>query len=171
MKYFNGFALKDEEVFFKSMLVESDFLVAGFSYGAQKAFEYVYNSKERIDRLMLFSPAFFQNEKKSFIKTQLRYYKADESAYTKQFLKNVVYPSSVDLSHYLSEGSLEELEFLLSYTWDKKRFLELLDRGVVIEVFIGGLDKIVNSKESFEFFSEFAMTYFFKEKGHLLEMK
>ena len=169
MKYFNGFALKDEELFFKSMLMESNFLVAGFSYGAQKAFEYTYHSKERIDRLMLFSPAFFQNEKKSFIKTQLRYYKANKKAYTQQFLKNVVYPSSVNLSHYLSAGNIDELESLLTYTWDKERFLELLDRGVIIEVFIGGLDKIVNSKESFEFFSEFAMTYFLKESGHLLD--
>ena len=170
MKYFNGFALKGEEKFFKNMLVETDFTVAGFSYGAQKAFEYAYHSTERVDRLILFSPAFFQNEKKSFVKTQLRYYKADTEAYTQQFLKNVVFPSSLDLSENLSKGTLEELDSLLTYTWDKTKIIELLNRGVVIEVFIGGVDKIVNTEESFNFFSEFITnTYFLKKEGHILD--
>ena len=109
MIYFNGFALKGEEKFFKEELVENDFSVAGFSYGAQKAFEYAYNSTERIDRLILLSPAFFQNHKKSFIRTQLRYYKADEILYTEQFLKNVTYPSNINLSDNLNINKYEEL--------------------------------------------------------------
>ena len=170
MKYFSGFALKGEEKFFKSMLVETDFTVTGFSYGAQKAFEYAYHSTERVDRLILFSPAFFQNEKKSFIKTQLRYYKADKEAYTQQFLKNVVYPSSLNLSENLSTGTLDELESLLTYTWDKTKLLELQNRGVIIEVFIGAMDKIVNIQESFNFFSEFiTSTYLLKNEGHILQ--
>ena len=170
MKYFNGFSLKGEEVFFESMLLESELTVAGFSYGSQKAFDYVYDSKERVDRLILLSPAFFQNEKKSFIKTQLRYYKADKEGYIEQFLKNVTYPSSLELKDYVVAGRLEELEDLLTYTWDKEKFTELLDRGVVIEVFIGGRDKIVNSKESFAFFSELTHTYFLKYEGHILQV-
>jgi len=168
VKYFNGFALKGEEVFFENRLIETDFTIAGFSYGAQKAFEHVYHSKERVDRLILLSPAFFQNEKKSFIKTQLRYYKADKEGYKEQFLKNVVYPSSIELKNYLVDGSLEELEALLTYRWDKEKFVELLNRGVVIEVFIGGRDKIVNVQESLNFFSKLTHTYFFKDEGHIL---
>jgi len=169
MKYFNGFSLKGEKVFFKEKLIDNDFTVAGFSYGAIKAFEYVYNSTERIDRLILFSPAFFQNHKKSFIRTQLRYYKADEKAYTQQFLKNVAYPSSVKLDEYLSKGTIEELEELLSYSWDSKKILELVKRGIIIEVFIGTEDKIVDAQKSFEFFSELVPCYFVKGVGHLLE--
>ena len=169
MKYFNGFSLNGEEVFFKENLIDNDFTVAGFSYGATKAFEYVYNSQERTDRLILLSPAFFQNHKKSFVRTQLRYYKADEKAYTQQFLKNVAYPSSIQLDNYLVQGKAEELEELLSYEWDKEKLLELVKRGIIIEVFIGTEDKIVDAQKSFEFFSELVPCYFVKGVGHLLE--
>ena len=168
MIYFNGFALEGEDKFFSEMLVESDFCVAGFSYGAQKAFEYAYNSFERIDRLILLSPAFFQNHKKSFIRTQLRYFKADELSYKKEFLKNVAYPSSIDLYPYLTVGKYEELDALLSYTWDRDKIVKLIERGVKIEVFIGEEDKIVNAQKSYEFFSEFNTVYLSKNVGHLL---
>lgn len=169
MIYFHGFTLKGEEVFFKEQLINSDFCVAGFSYGAQKAFEYVYNTTERVDRLILLSPAFFQNHKKSFIRTQLHYYKADKKAYTTQFLKNVSYPSTVNLDDYLTYGTFKELESLLTYVWDREKILELIERGVTLEVFMGEQDKIVDTKKSFEFFSELTMVYLFKEKGHLLK--
>ena len=169
MRYFNGFSLCNEEEFFKEQLIESEYAVAGFSYGSQKAFDYVYNTTERVDRLILISPAFFQNHKKSFIKTQLRYFKADKEAYTKQFLENVVYPSSLDLTPYLCEGSYEELETLLSYVWKKEKVLELLARGVTIEIFMGDKDKIVNFEKSYEFFSDVVPIYWFKGRGHILE--
>lgn len=168
MIYFNGFALKGEEKSFEEQLINSDFCVAGFSYGAQKAFEYAYNSTERIDRLILLSPAFFQNHKKSFIRTQLRYYKADETSYNEEFLKNVAYPSNINLYEYIDIGKYEELEALLSYRWDKEKVLELIDRGVSIEVFMGEADKIVNAEKSYMFFSELTTVYFFKGVGHLL---
>lgn len=168
MKYFNGFALKNENKFFKEYIIDSDFCVVGFSYGAQKAFEYVYNNSNRIDRLILISPAFFQNHKKAFIRTQLRYFNADQKSYVKQFLKNVSYPSNINLDKYVIGGTYAELESLLSYIWDNKKILELISRGVTIEVFIGGEDKIVDSSKSFEFFSSITTTYFFKNLGHLL---
>ena len=168
MKYFSGFALKGEEQFFRDQVIDSDFCVAGFSYGAQRAFEYVYSSSKRIDRLILISPAFFQNHRASFIRTQLRYFKADQKSYTEQFLKNVIYPSNIDLNKYLETGTYKELESLLSYVWDRDKILELIERGVTIEVFIGGADKIVDSQKSCEFFSDITTTYFLKEFGHLL---
>jgi len=168
MIYFNGFALKGEEKFFEEQLIKSDFCVAGFSYGAQKAFEYAYNSTKRIDRLILLSPAFFQNHKKSFIRTQLRYYKADEVSYIEQFLKNVTHPSNINLYEYFNTNKYEELESLLSYVWDKEKILELIERGVTIEVFIGEADKIVDAQKSYEFFSELTTVYLFKDVGHLL---
>jgi hypothetical protein len=168
MNYFNGFSLQNEEIFFKEKLIQTDYTTAGFSYGAIKAFEFAYNSTERIDRLILLSPAFFQNHKKSFLRTQLRYYKADNKAYTEQFLQNVAYPSSIELDEYVTQGESEELEELLTYMWDKEKILELVTRGVIIEVFIGGEDKIVDAQKSFEFFSELVPTYFVKGVGHLL---
>ncbi len=169
MKYFNGFSLQSEEELFTQYLVNSDYCVAGFSYGAQQAFEYVYHAKERIDRLILLSPAFFQTQKPSFIRTQLRYFEAGQEAYVKQFLANVTYPSSLDLSNYLKVGTKEELEALLSYTWDNKKIQEVLDRGTTIEVFFGQDDKIIDVQQAFDFFAPLTTTYFMKSVGHALK--
>jgi len=168
MKYFNGFSLKGEEGLFRSYITQGNYTVAGFSYGAQQAFEYAYASKERIDRVVLLSPAFFQTQKSSFIRTQLRYFDSGEDAYVKQFLLNTAYPSSIDLSTYLQTGSKEELDALLSYQWDEKRVKELLDHGVTIEVFLGGKDKIIDAQKALAFFSPLVTTYFIKNAGHTL---
>ena len=169
MRYFNGFSLKGEEIFFKEQLIESDFTVAGFSYGAVRAFEYAYQSTNRIDRVILLSPAFFQNHKSSFIRTQLRYYRANREVYTQHFLENVAYPSFIDLKEFLVDGTEDELEELLSYRWEYQKIQELIDRGVTIEVYIGEEDKIVDAIKSFEFFKRVAPCYFIKEVGHLLK--
>ena len=169
MHYFNGFSLQGEEESFGDYLIESEYCVAGFSYGAQQAFEYVYRSKERIDRLILLSPAFFQREKPSFVRTQLRYFEAGKEAYIEQFLKNVAYPSEMDLSKYLDAGSKEALNALLTYVWDAGKIKEILDRGTVIEVFLGEKDKIIHSKDTLAFFSPLCTCYLLKEAGHFLQ--
>jgi pimeloyl-ACP methyl ester carboxylesterase len=169
MKYFNGFSLQKEETLFAPYLLHSDYCVAGFSYGAQQAFEYVYHATERIDRLILLSPAFFQTEKPSFIRTQLRYFEAGKDAYVKQFLANAAYPSNLDLSDYLDVGTKEELEALLSYTWDKKKIQEVQDRGTTIEVFLGSQDKIIDAQKAFDFFRPLTTTYLMKRVGHVLQ--
>lgn len=169
MKYFHGFSLQNEEEIFVSYLINSNYCVAGFSYGAQQAFEYVYHTKERIDRLILLSPAFFQTQKPSFTRTQLRYFDAGKEAYIKQFLANVTYPSKVDLSSYLEVGTKEALEALLTYEWDQMKIQEVLDRGITIEVFLGESDKIINTKEALTFFSASCTTYSMKDMGHILK--
>jgi len=166
--YFNGFSLTGEETLFEDYITEGDTCVVGFSYGAQKAFEYVYHTQERIDRLILLSPAFFQAEKPSFVRTQLRYFEAGKKAYIEQFLKNVTYPSSVDLTKYLKIGTKEELESLLTYQWDKEKIDTVLSKGTHIEVFVGEKDKIIQSHETLKFFSS-STTYLLKECGHLLK--
>lgn len=168
MKYFNGFSLHNEEDLFSDYLIESEYCVSGFSFGAQQAFEYVYASKKRIDRLILLSPAFFQTEKPSFIRTQLRYFEAGQEAYVKQFLNNVSYPSNFDLSTYLKVESKNELETLLTYVWDRNKIAEILKRGTTIEVFLGVEDKIIDAYTAFDFFSPLTTTYFVKDVGHLL---
>jgi len=168
MKYFHGFSLDNEEGLFSEYLNETVHTVAGFSYGAQKALEYAYQSTKRIDKLILLSPAFFQNQKPSFIRTQLRYFKAGQEAYVKQFLDNVSYPSKDGLEKYLNVGNVEALEDLLSYTWDADKIKSLLQRGVVIEVFFGDQDKIIDVHSSLDFFRPLCTTYTMKNTGHLL---
>jgi len=170
VKYFNGFSLEKEETFFTEYMTTDVTAIVGFSYGAQKAFEYVYTSKERIDTLILLSPAFFQTEKTSFIRSQLRYFEAGREAYVKQFLLNVTYPSTIDLSPHVKVGEKKELEALLTYTWDRSKIQAVLDRGTTIEVFLGKEDKIIDSAKALEFFS-LTTTYFIKNAGHLLQGK
>jgi len=169
MQYFSGFSLEGEHVLFDNYLLDTAYTVAGFSYGAQQAFEYAYASTERIDRLILFSPAFFQTQKESFVRTQLRYFEAGQKAYVKQFLENVAYPSKIDLEPYLHIGTKEALHALLTYVWEAEKIQTLLDRGITIEVFLGEKDKIINAKEALAFFGEQCLTYSIKNSGHSLE--
>lgn len=168
MRYFNGFSLCGEEHFFDDYLVESDTTVAGFSYGAQQALHYALQAPHRIDRVILLSPAFFQNCKESFIRTQLRYFTSDRDAYIATFLRNVASPSDVDLTPYLCPGSKEELEALLTYRWRAEDIRTLLERGISVEVFLGAKDRIIDAEAAYAFFSQLTTTYLIKERGHLL---
>jgi len=174
VKYFNGFSLQGEEHLFESYFSKSDTTVVGFSYGAQKAFEYVYHTKDRVDKLVLLSPAFFQTQKKSFIRAQLRYYDTGHNNYIQQFLLNTKYPATIDISKYLQKGikedTKEELEFLLHYQWSEDKIKEVLDRHITIEVFLGSNDKIIDIHEPSHFFS-MTTTYIIKGVGHLLKEK
>jgi pimeloyl-ACP methyl ester carboxylesterase len=168
VNYFNGFSLEGESKLFDDLLLSSDSCVVGFSFGAQKAFEYVYENLKRVDRLILLSPAFFQTQKSSFIRTQLRYFEAGQSDYVDNFLSNVSSPSSFNLAEYLKVGSKEELEALLTYVWDEDKIQTILNRGTVIEVFFGAIDKIVDTHEANKFFS-MTTNYILKDAGHLLK--
>ena len=168
VNYFSGFSLEGEEELFESYIDTSDYCVAGFSYGAQKAFEYVYHTTQRVDKLILLSPAFFQTQKPSFIRTQLRYFEANNETYIKQFLHNVSYPSNIDLSNYLRIGNKKELEALLTYKWDLRKLQAIQSRGTVIEVFLGEKDKIIDSGKALAFFTGITR-YFIKDVGHLLK--
>ena len=66
--FFSGFCLENEEELFSEYATPNDFTISGFSYGAIKAFEEVLNSNERVDKLQLFSPAFFQTQDKKYVR-------------------------------------------------------------------------------------------------------
>ena len=168
MQYFHGFSLEKEETLFHSFITPTDYTIAGFSYGAQKAFDYVYHTKRRIDRLILLSPAFFQTQKSSFTRTQLRYFDTNQDEYVKQFLENVAFPSNLSLDQYLNVGTKKELESLLTYVWDQEKIKTVLSRGTIIEVFLGTEDKIIDIQEAIDFFNESCTTYIVKKSGHLL---
>jgi hypothetical protein len=168
MRYFNGFCLFDEEILFDEYIPKSDFCVAGFSMGAIDAFEWVYNTKTRVDRLILISPAFFQTQKNSYKRLQLHHFKNSPTLYINTFLKNVAYPSDFELKNFYKEGTLSQLDGLLSYVWNKEKIQEVISRRVIIEVFIGKVDKIIDASSANEFFSSLTTTYLFNHKGHLL---
>ncbi len=170
MVYFNGFALKNEEIFFDFWLKDqSYFSIAGFSYGAIKAFKYALESNKRVDRLIFLSPAFFQDLPKDFKLKEIENFKRSKEVYLKRFLRNVAYPLNINLKDYFREPSINELEELLFFRWEKEKLKELKDRGIIIEVIVGEKDKIVSSKRVIEFFEDIAKIYIIKEGGHLLK--
>ena len=166
--YFSGFCFFQESELFEKYLIKNDFTFCGFSYGAIKAFEEALNSIKRVDKLQLFSPAFFQNFDDKFKRTQLMYFKKDANAYCESFFKNVIFPTNLDISKYFKLGTIEQLEELLYYEWSEEKLQRLLDKGTKIEVYLGGVDKIIDSSKAKEFFKNFTTVYYIKEKGHLL---
>ena len=166
--YFSGFCFFDESELFNDYIIRNDFTVSGFSYGAIKAFEGVLSSQKRVDKLQLFSPAFFQTQDEKFKRTQVMYFKKDSSKYCEGFLSNVLHPLSIDISKYFKQGSIEELNELLYYEWSEEKLEQVLLKGTKIEVYLGGKDKIIDASKAQEFFKKFATVYYIKEKGHLL---
>ncbi len=169
MNYFNGFSLCGESELFKDILIDNPYTIIGFSYGAILAMEELKKRRDRVDRLILISPAFFNNVGEKFISLQLKAWDRDRDSYLKKFLKSVAYPSNISLDNYLKAGSKNDLEKLLKYRWSRDELLSFKESGVTIEVFIGEKDKIVNSKESLEFFKSCSLCYFIKGVGHILK--
>ncbi len=168
-RYFSGFSLENEKELFNDYIIENDFTISGFSFGAIKAFEEALNSDKRVDLLQLFSPAFFQTQNEKFVRMQLMFFKKDSKSYCENFLKNISYPSNIDASKYFNEGTYEELQTLLTYKWDEQMLNRLLEKGTKIEVYLGGVDKIIDSSKAYEFFKNFSTLYFIKNSGHILK--
>ncbi|MDY3201728.1 MAG: pimelyl-ACP methyl ester esterase BioV, partial [Arcobacter sp.] len=135
--FFSGFCFSNESELFDEYIIRNDFTISGFSYGAIKAFEEALNTQDRVDKLQLFSPAFFQNFDEKFKRTQLMYFKKDENTYVQTFLNNVIYPSNKDILKYFKLGTAQELEELLTYVWNEEKLQKLVDKGVKIEVYLG----------------------------------
>lgn len=166
--YFSGFCFQNESELFNEYLQEGVFFISGFSFGAQKAFEYALNTTSRVDTLQLLSPAFFQNKDEKYKRMQLMFFKKDSHNYCETFLKNVLGKSTKNIEQYFVQGTYEELNDLLTYVWEKEKLEKLLAKGTKIEVFLGGKDEIIDSSAAYEFFKEYATVYFIKDVSHIL---
>jgi len=165
--YFSGFSLKNEQELFNQYIEKSDFTVSGFSYGAINALEYVLNTNNRVDKLQLFSPAYFNDKDKKYKRMQLMYFKKDATSYCNNFLENSGFPQGLS-SRYFQMGTYEELNDLLNYEWMNEKLAQVIEKNITIEVFLGSEDKIINSSEALEFFRKFSEVYYIKNKGHIL---
>jgi pimeloyl-ACP methyl ester carboxylesterase len=181
MKYFNGFCLKNEKFLFKDYLEEGEFVVAGFSFGAQKALEYVLNANERIDKLQLLSPAFFSVNQK-FIDINIKAFKKDKISYIKNFLtKAGIDKWKMNNGKWIIDNeklkikneelievdySCNEIELMEMFTFDWEKIQEVKD--IKIEVFLGEYDKILSLKKAYEFFKNHATVYYIKKSNHFL---
>jgi len=170
--YFSGFCLKNEEILFNKYIIKNDFSLSGFSYGAILALKEcikLVKNNQRIDLLQLFSPSFFSNKNEKYKRLQLMYFKKNQEEYKNNFIKNITYPSDINLSNKLSDGTYEQLEELLNFDWKKEDFEFLIKEGVKIEIYLGAEDKIIDSYEAKDFFRNFAEIYFIKSSGHILQ--
>lgn len=171
MQFYSGFSLKNEQRFFDAYMNRSDYSVCGFSYGAIKAFEFVKERlelKKRVDSLQLFSPAFFQTRDDKFKKVQLMAYRKSRDLYLSEFLKSCFLPYSKK-SVELQESSVEELEELLYFEWNIEELKTLAQKGLKIEVYLGGEDKIIDVEAAREFFLEAATVTYIREANHFLQ--
>jgi hypothetical protein len=165
--YFSGFSLQNEQELFSDYIIQNDFTLSGFSYGCIKLIEYAIKSDTRIDKIQLFSPAYFNDKDEKFKRMQLMFFKKDATSYANNFLKNCGF-SKENQDKFFLLGTFEELKELLYYEWSSNQLQSLKDKGIEIEIYLGEKDKIINSKGALEFFRNFGDTYFIKDVGHIL---
>ena len=168
--FFSGFALKDEKHFFSDIVVESPYVISGFSYGAIKAFEAVEASTKRVDKLQLISPAFFQSRDTKFKRLQMMGYKKSADLYLKKFTENCFLPYAPQALSY-TDHKREELEELLYYEWSIERLQALRSRGIEIEVYLGSADKISDVTSAYDFFVSVVTVTLIKDANHFLQGK
>ena len=172
MKFYSGFSLKDDEHFFKEYVIDTDYTVSGFSYGSIKAFKYVLEQlkdSNRIDTLQLFSPAFFQTKSPKFKRFQTISYSKSQEAYLNNFIESCFSPYSKKSVHNI-ETSVDELEELLGYEWIMPQLKDIADKGVAIEVYLGGKDRIIDVAGAREFFLDVATVTYIKDANHFLQI-
>jgi len=168
MRFFSGFALRDEAALLGVAPKSGDYVVAGFSYGAIKAARYALQTRERVDTLQLLSPAFFQEQNERFKRLQTSAYAKDPEGYLSRFLINCfapLEPRAVAIADH-SAGQLEEL---LHFVWTPELLEAIAAKGTRIEVFLGGLDRIVDAEKARRFFTPYATVTLINRANHFLQ--
>ena len=173
MNFHSGFSLKNDSHFFKEYRDDSVFCVSGFSYGAIKAFKYVQeqvNNGKRVDRLQLFSPAFFQTKENKFKEVQEQLFVKNKGKYLSQFLAGCFAPLNEQKVEQISTKR-EELHDLLYFEWELDALRELEAKGVVIEVYLGGKDRIIDVITAQKFFLQTCTLTYIKKANHFLQIQ
>jgi len=172
MKFYSGFSLKNESYLFENYLNHSQYCIAGFSYGAIKAYEEVKKKLEkgdRVDTLQLFSPAFFQTKEESFKRLQLLAYRKNEDVYLRQFVNSCFSPYANKIVEH-SATVIDELDELLYHEWDLEKLEKLSAHGIKIEVYIGSEDAIIDTQQARDFFLKVATVTYIKNANHFLQI-
>lgn len=168
MRFYSGFALRNDARFFEPLLNRSDYTVAGFSYGAIKAARYAAEANERIDTLQLFSPAFFQTKKESFRRLQMGGYLKDPEGYIRLFLDNCFAPCDSEAVEQ-GEHAPQELHELLTFTWSGELMETIRSKGTRIEVYLGLEDRIIDVEGAREFFIPYTTVTSIRGANHFLQ--
>ena len=173
MNFYSGFSLKNDEHFFEDYIKKSDYTVSGFSYGSIKALEHTkkqISNGKRVDTLQLFSPAFFQTKSDKFKRLQSMSYAKNQEKYLLGFIQGCFHPLDVTPVEH-KESSQEELDTLLNFVWNPSELIALAQKGVHIEVYLGGQDKIIDGDGAREFFLNFTTVTYIKNANHFLQIQ
>lgn len=172
MKFYSGFSLQNEEYLFKDYIHSGEYTVCGFSYGAIKALKTtieMLKSSQRVDRLQLFSPAFFQSKSVKFHRLQLMSYKKNKKDYMQGFLTSCFSPYEKKIVECI-DTDISELEELLGYEYSIETLKEIEKSGVKIEVYLGSKDKIIDVNAAKELFLEVATVTYINNANHFLQI-
>lgn len=172
MKYYSGFSLTNESYLFAKYIKDNAYTVCGFSYGAIKAYKHAKEQLvcgNRVDTLQLFSPAFFQTKDTKFKRLQMMSYKKNKILYLQNFINSCFNPYENKILEHKST-TIEELEELLSYSWDLSELKELENKGVNIEVYLGQDDAIIDVYGAKDFFLEVSTVTYIKNANHFLQI-
>ncbi len=171
MRFFSGFGFRSEKLLFLEYLERGEFVIAGFSYGAQKALQEtlrLIEEKRRVDKLQLLSPAFFNDLSKERKHKEIVAFAKNPQAYLNFFYKKALYPAKIDIAKFKAQPTLGELKELLLFEWKEEQLQRVQQSGVAIEVYLGTEDKIVDTTLAKRFFTPFAQVFTIKGAGHLL---
>ena len=89
--------------------------------------------------------------------------------YLKQFISSCFNPFEKKIVEH-SNTTIDELRELLEYEWNLDDFKELIKRGIIIEVYFGGQDKIIDVNAAKELFLEVATVTYIKDANHFLKV-
>lgn len=178
MVFFGGFGFSDNIKIFEPILREFGYFdanpynVCGFSFGAQKAVQYTLESLEtnaRINRVLLLSPAFFNDRDLAFKNAQLRAFSKNRVLYMKTFYKNIgLCAEDKQFLQEVESLDLCTLEQCLYYEFKGEDLILLNSRGVEIVAILGSRDKIINANVANDFFSKYGIVYMINDANHLL---
>ncbi|MFT7860043.1 MAG: pimelyl-ACP methyl ester esterase BioV [Sulfurimonas sp.] len=174
MEFYSGFSLQNESYLFEPFIKDSDYTVCGFSYGAIKAYDAVLDALEnskRVDTLQLFSPAFFQTKDEKFKRLQLMAYKKNKELYLGNFIESCFKPYEKKIVEFNSIDNEDDLKKLLEYEWDLEGLQKVVDAGVVIEVYLGFADQVIDANGAYRFFKQVANVTVLKKANHFLQLQ
>lgn len=170
MKYFGDFCFSDDMALFNHIIdsynLVGQYNVFGFGYGAQKAVSYALESKQRIERLVLFSPMFLNDKSIDFKRQQILSFNNNTALYMKLFLENIGFTK--ELESYLQSPKVEDLKAGLDYQFSIDIMYEIVRKGILVNVFFGMKDCIIDVDSASAFFAKNAIVYLLKKCNHLL---
>ncbi|TLD81568.1 hypothetical protein LS68_000595 [Helicobacter sp. MIT 05-5293] len=166
MPYFGGFGLKGESALFKEILQDdmtNPYVAVGFDVGCVEALSYVQDCirfKHRVQKLILLSPLFCPLlDSVDYENVQSYWALGVQPTHHFDTIKPYVQNHT---------PMLTKQHALFLFEWEKEMFDSLKKNGIEINVYLGGIDPLIESTEALDFFKAFASVWIYRHFAHLL---